>query len=1006
MRRTHQSLEQKSIAEYLQALKASKKYGPQVVCHRSFPEETGSWRSPVCSIAEPLTDWLKHLGITQLYEHQAEALELTGAGKDIIAATPTASGKSMIYNLPVLDAVLHDTTAKALYLFPLKALAQDQLRVLQGFERFSGWKEQNSSPLAALYDGDTSAWKRKKIRTNMPNILISNPDMLHLSFLPYHHNWVHFFRHLRYIIIDEVHTYKGVFGSHMAWVLRRLQRLLEYYKADPVFILLSATIGNPEELGRTLINRPVSTITTSGAPRAKRHMLFVNPWDSASHTACQLLEAALKRGIRTIVYTQSRKMTELITMWTQPRLGKLAGKLSSYRSGFLPEERRDIETRLSSGELLGVISTSALELGIDIGNLDLCILVGYPGSIMASWQRGGRVGRGGQESAVILIAQEDGLDQYFMRNPSDFFDRDMESAVLNPLNPEIMEKHLHCAAAELTLVREELAHCEVQIKQAVQDLTRKTVLLQSADGDEWFATRKFPQRLLSLRGSGRQLQIIDGESGEVLGGIDGQRALKECHPGAVYLHSAKSWRVTRADIESQEIVVVPFTDSYYTRPLSEKHTEILEVFEQKSFAGYGVSLGKLLVREQVTGYQKKNKRSNKLITTERLDLPEQSFETVGIWLEIPLVSQEEMEEKKYHFMGAIHALEHAMIGMFPLLILCDRNDIGGISCPVHHQTAGAAVFIYDGYPGGIGLCSDAFSRIAQLLEQTERTVLDCNCTSGCPSCVHSPKCGSGNRPIDKDACLYLLRLLRRPQATYFTVDDFKDIALSADNEQISRIEVITGREETVSSSGTVLAQLPKHFGVFDLETKLSAKEVGGWHKADRMGISVAVVYDSQLDDFVTYLEDEVDLLLDHLFSLQMVVGFNNRRFDNQVLSGYTRRDLSELKTFDILEVVQEQLGYRLSLDRLAKHTLGTEKSADGLQALKWYKEGEIEKICHYCKQDVAITRDLFFFGLENDYFLFANKAGKLVRLPIDIGSRVARFGDGWGPYSQGQSRVE
>lgn len=983
------SIQQASISEYLQALKGSRKYGPQVICHKSFPEEDAHWPSASPKLSQKLETSLNHLGISTLYSHQAKALELVQEGKDILTATPTASGKSMIYNLPMLEAILSDKESRGLYLFPLKALAQDQFRVLRQFETLLDMEKTSANaPMASLYDGDTTAWNRKKIRLNLPNILITNPDMVHLSLLPYHANWSLFFQQLRYIVIDEVHTYRGVFGSHMAWVLRRLQRILDYYGARPSYILLSATIGNPKELGQMLIGRKVIPITSSGAPRAKRHMLFLNPWDSAAHTASQLLEAAMKRGLRTIVYTQSRKMTELITMWTMPRLGELADKVSSYRSGFLPEQRRDIEKRLSSGDLLGVISTSALELGIDIGDLDLCLLVGYPGSIMASWQRGGRVGRGMRESAVILIAQEDALDQHFMRNPDDFFNRKMESAVLNPLNPEIMGKHLHCAAAELTLTEKEVNTWKDPVRQAVRELTDEGTLLRSSDGEEWFASRKFPQRLVNLRGGGRQLQIIREESGEILGEIDSQRAFKECHPGAVYLHSATTWFVRKADLESQEILVSPFTKSFYTRPMSEKHTEILDVFARKTFRGYGVSLGRLLVREQVTGYQKKNNRSNKLIATVPLELPEQSYETVGLWVEVPGSTQKEMEEGQHHFMGAIHALEHAMIGMFPLLILCDRNDIGGISCPVHHQTAGAAVFIYDGYPGGIGLCTEAFSRIEELLEQTKKTVAACSCDTGCPSCVHSPKCGSGNRPIDKAACLVLAGLLCSPGEERFNNQGFK-VIFTKDEEVATQEEAGAGIVLDERSSVSGLSLLPRHFGVFDLETKYSAQEVGGWHNAHKMGISVAVVYDSLLDDFVTYLEEETDRLLEHLNRLELVVGFNNRRFDNRVLGAYTSLDLSKMVLLDLLEVVQERLGYRLSLDRLAHHTLGTKKSADGLQALQWYREGEIEKICHYCRKDVAITRDLLFHGLEYGYFLFQNKAGKIVRLPVDLDKAIA-----------------
>lgn len=977
-------IKQTLVSEYLYALKKSKKYGPQVVCHKTYSSETGNFAQFPSNLNEKLTDSLRQFGISRLYDHQAKAFALISEGEDLLVSTPTSSGKSMIYNLPVLNNILSNSESRALYFFPLKALAQDQFRILQKFEKNlrKSFLVDNYK-LAAIYDGDTSSWHRKKIRNNPPGIIITNPDMLHLSFLPYHANWAHFFKNLQYIVIDEVHTYRGVFGSHMSWVLKRLQRILRLYGANPTYILLSATIGNPGQLGEMLIGKPVVTLTRSGAPRAKRNMLFLNPWDSAAHTASQLLEAALKRGLRTIVYTGSRKMTELITRWTRPKLGDLAQKLSSYRAGFLPEERREIEQKLTHGDLLGVISTSALELGVDIGDLDICILVGYPGSVMATWQRGGRVGRAGQESAVILLAQENALDQYFMRNPDDFFSRPMESAMLNPFNIEIMEQHLHCAAAELTISDEEFTSFPDETRKTIEKMTWNSLLLQGSDGREWFATRKFPQRQINLRGGGNQLQIIREDNGEILGEIDSGRVLKECHSGAVYLHNALTWHVEKCDLENKEVVVSAFTGIYHTRPISEKQTEILEVFTRKSYPGYGVSLGRLLVREQVTGYQKRNNRTNKLIATIPLNLPEQRFETVGLWLEIPESTQAELEKAQLHFMGAIHALEHTMIGTFPFLILCDRNDIGGISCPVHFQTTGAAVFVYDGYPGGIGLCSEAFERIGELLKQTGKTVESCSCETGCPSCVHSPKCGSGNRPIDKDACLKLTRLLLNPENTRFAEKHFKEII--NDKLLVSDIKVCAEKKK-----GKGMAALPSHYGVFDLETKYSAAEVGGWHRADKMGISVAVIYDSLLDDFVTYLENEVDRLVDHLFQFELIVGFNNRRFDNSVLAGYTSRNLNGIATLDLLEVVKSRLGYRLSLDRLAQCTLGSKKSADGLQALKWYKQGEIGKISRYCKKDVAITRDLMFYGLENEFFLFQNKAGKTVRLPVDLETVILR----------------
>jgi DEAD/DEAH box helicase domain-containing protein len=977
-------VEAKDLREYITSLKQSAKFGPQVVCHKIFPAVPACFVEESSSLSTSLKRCLAGMGIKKLYSHQEKALSFIAEKRDILVATPTASGKSLIYNLPVLQELLEDSSVHALYLFPLKALAQDQLRTLKDLyahlpNEFTGRFE----TVGNIYDGDTSAYARRKLRENPPPILITNPDMLHLSFLPCHGSWSHFFKKLRFVIIDEVHTYRGVFGSHMAWVVRRLQRITAHYGSNPTFIMASATVGNPEELGRTLIGRQITTITETGAPRSERHMLFLNPWDSAASAACQLLEAALKRGLRTIVYTQSRKMTELITVWTRPRLGDLAGKLSSYRAGFLPEERREIEGRLGNGQLLGVISTSALELGIDIGDLDICILVGYPGSIMASWQRGGRVGRGGRDSAIILIAQEDALDQYFMRNPDDFFARDVESAALNPENPAIVEQHLHCAAAEIPLAENEPLVQKKEVRKSLGNLVSRALLLQSSNGDAWYSSRRYPQRSVGLRGGGSQLTIINGDDGVILGEIDALRALKECHPGAIYLHMARTWLVEKLDLPGKEIVVLEKKSSYFTGPMSHKHTEIIETIQRKPILGCWVSFGKLKVTERVTGYQRRNNSTRKLVATLALDLPEQTFETEGLWLEIPEAIQREIEERRLHFMGAIHALEHAMISMFPLLVLCDRNDIGGISCPTHEQTNIATVFVYDGHPGGIGLTREAYDKIDALMLHTMRTISSCSCENGCPSCVHSPKCGSGNRPIDKIACIQLMELIQKaegmPEQTSVKTTG-NDLASS----------VADPRNGTDQEPESWLDVLPAHYGIFDLETMRSAEEVGGWQRADKMGISVAVVYDSQLDGYVTYLEHEIDRLVDHLTGLDLIVGFNNRRFDNQVLSGYTPVRLDALPTIDLLEEVTNHLGYRLSLDRLAEHTLGTNKSANGMQALRWYKEGKIREICEYCRQDVAITRDLFFYGLENGYILFKNRAGNIVRLPLCLKRSIHR----------------
>ncbi len=936
-------------------------------------------------MAEALRAGLAKSGISRLYCHQHRAVCSILKAKDVIVATPTASGKSMIYNLPALNDLFCDHPGHSLYLFPLKALARDQRNVVETlFQKLPVDIRQKYHQVSALFDGDTSSYARRKIRDTPPRILITNPEMVHLSILPYHRNWTEFFSGLRYVVIDEVHSYRGVLGSHMAWVLRRLQRIAALYGANPTFILLSATIGNPGELGGLLLNRPVEVISESGAPQAEKNMLFINPWDSAAYTASQLLEAAVKRGLRTIVYTQSRKMTELINLWTAPRLGQLSAKLSAYRAGFLPEERREIEQQLFAGELLGVISTSALELGIDIGDLDLCILVGYPGSIMATWQRGGRVGRSLRQSAIILIGQEDALDQYFMRQPEDFFARSAESAVLNPENSSIMDQHLLCCAAESPLLQDETLMKNKAIENRVTTLSGYGSLLETATGGVWISPRKYPQRHISLRGGGKKMSIIDMESGEVVGEIDAVRGMKECHPGAVYIHRATSWLVDSFDLFEGEVIVHKETPKFFTRPMTEKRTEILEVLEHKASFGIQASFGRLRVTEKVTGYQKRNSFTQKLISTTTLDLPEQIIETEGIWVDIPKHIVTLMELEKYHFMGAIHALEHAMIALFPLLVLCDRNDIGGISCPMHEQTEMASIFVYDGYPGGVGLAKEAFRKMNDLLTHTEKTVASCGCATGCPSCVHSPKCGSGNRPIDKKACLVLLSKILEARTKG---NDNSSICLRA--HLSTMIPEILPAKNVCRRKG--LDALPAKFGVFDLETIRSAEEVGGWRNSHRMGISVAVVYDSAINDFVSYLEPEVDKLVSHLASFDLVVGFNNKRFDNRVLSAYTDINLALFPTLDLLEEIHNYLGYRLSLNRLAEQTLGTKKTADGLQALAWYKQGRIDLIRHYCKKDVEITRDILFHALEQGFLVFTNKAKQMVRLPLALDAAIEKI---------------
>ncbi len=957
------NVETGNIHEYIKALKKSPRLGNQVVHHGKQPAKKARHADTLSD--KKIESLLKKIGIKALYTHQYEAVRQIQNRRHVVVATPTASGKTLIYNLPVIGRILENPRSRALYLFPLKALAQDQLRAFGEMSSVF----QKLSPTAAIYDGDTTAWNRKKIRENPPNVILTNPEMLHLTFLAHHEKWGQFLSAIDFVVIDEVHTYRGILGSHMAQVLRRFRRILAEYGAEPVFVFSSATIGNPADLCSSLTGLDVSAVEQTGAPEGKRHLVFINPVDSPARTAILLIKAAMHRRLRTIVYCQSRKMTELISVWAGSQKGANAGKISAYRAGFLPEERRKIEQKLVTGELLAVISTSALELGIDIGDLDLCILVGYPGTVMATRQRGGRVGRSGRDAAIVMIAGEDALDQYIMRHAADVINLPPESAMINPDNADLLEKHLVCVAAEKPLEEDDFVFPGSRVGQSLLRLVEKGHLLCSASGNIYYAARKQPHRDIDLRGSGSRYNIIDGKTGENMGEIDGFRAFRETHPGAVYLHLGKTFRVDRLDPETKTVTVSRANPNYYTRVQADKQTEILEEYSRKAIGSTWAGFGRLRVTDQVTGYERRQIRDQKRINVMPLDLPPQVFETEGIWIAIPLQVQEKTEKARLHFMGGIHAVEHAAIGICPLLVLCDRNDLAGISTPFHGQVQSAAVFVYDAFPGGIGLCKSAWSRLEELLENSLKAIADCTCENGCPACVHSPKCGSGNRPIDKAAAAFILKRLIKKK-TSKKAAPWPDILPGS-----------TVSRQTQTRPG-IYAGI-RRYGVLDIETRLSAQEVGGWSMARDMGVSCAVLYDSQKDKYAVYQAHEIADLMDHLSSLELVVGFNIKRFDYQVLSGYVTFSWQRLPTLDILEDVHNHLGYRLSLDHLARVSLGAQKNGDGLQALKWWKQGRIAEIIQYCKKDVEITRDLFLFGLKNGWLLFENKAGKQVRIPVN-----------------------
>jgi DEAD/DEAH box helicase domain-containing protein len=909
---------------------------------------------------------MRRLSLDRLYSHQVEAINHLRQGSNVIVATPTASGKSLIYNLIVLEEVLKNRDAKALYVFPLKALAQDQVKTLRPW--LEGIEQEKIS--AEIYDGDTSPYRRKKIRTEPPHILVTNPDMLHCGILAHHQSWEEVLRNLSFVILDEVHTYRGIFGSHVNQVIRRLKRLCEHYGAHPRFILLSATVNNPQAFGESLIEEKLEVVRSAGAPKAGHHFVFLNPTASPNFYAAKLFVHCVRQGFRTIAFTQSRQVTELIHVWVSRLSPKLRKKISSYRAGFMPEERREIEQRLASGKLLGVVSTSALEMGIDIGHLDICLLVGYPGTIIDTWQRGGRVGRSGRESMVILIAKPDALDQYFMKHPNDLFERSYEAAVLDPHNRYVVEAHLPCAAAEMPLTLNDEKFWSKNLPLHLEKLEGEGALHRTAEGEPaWYATKRRPQLQVSIRSAGESFTILEKETGRPIGTVDGIRAFKECHPGAVYLHRARQYLVDDLRLAKRDIFAHRSNVQYFTRVRTEKETEIIRITRSRPREQFLVREGEIKVTEVVTGYEKRALPGQALMGVFPLDLPPQTFETVGLWVEIEAALKRFVEDRGLDFMGGIHAIEHAAIGMFPLFALCDRNDIGGICYPYHPQVGKSAIFIYDGHPGGVGLAQHGFEIILELLEKTMHQIKTCECDEGCPSCVHSPKCGSGNKPLDKGAALLILESLlgHIPLSQVF-----------GNTEEVEPMPFIV--EETAAAE----EEKEPRVLFFDLETQKLAQEVGGWQNIHLMRVSVAVLYDSLENRFLVYDEDQIEALLEHLEKADLIVGFNVKRFDYIVLSAYTNKDLTRLPTFDILEDVFKRLGFRLSLGHLAAETLNQGKTADGLQAVEWFRQGDFQKLTDYCRQDVVATRDLFQYGLENSHLVFRQKQeNRRMRLLVD-----------------------
>jgi len=761
------------ILSTLDDLRRQRWYSGQITDIEPLPSRAPTYAEPDPPLPDPLASLVRRLGIPRLYSHQVGLLKHARAGRNVIITTATASGKTLAFNLPVFETMLKNgdtpaasptqplrgrvpaAAATALYLYPMKAVTQDQLKVLKEFELGLALELH-----PAVYDGDTPADKRPRIRQRS-RIVLSNPYELH-QILPYHYQWQSFYRNLRYCIIDEAHTYRGVFGSNVAQLIRRFRRICAYHGSDPQFFLASASIANPQELAEKLTGKEFVHVGDDGAPRGRTYLVFWNPLANAEtsiHVQTQQLVAHFaKSGFQTVCFVPSRRLAELISRWVKEHTPELA--VSPYRAGYVPEDRRAIEADLSSGALRGVVSTDALELGIDIGSLDCIVIAGFPGSFASFWQQAGRAGRKLQDSVVVFIGYADALNQYLLRNPALILERGFEAAVIDLANPYIIKGHMACAASELPLRKEEVNDAEATTQkpettnhklQAVKELEEELLLRPTPVG--WiYAGRTRPQGEVALEAIEESaIEIV--ADGRVIETMDKTRALREAFPGAVLLHQGETYLVKTLDLEQQRAEVERKDVDFHTQVITREEMRLLETQKQRRLnPGITLNLGRLEVTATHTGFRVK--KYDQLISTHPLSLPPVKFPTVGIWLVFSSPPPSSLLSPLSA--GGLHAAEHALIALAPLVAMCDPLDIGGGSYPYFPDTRLPTILIYDGYEHGIGISEKLYSEFDRLSRVTRDLVVQCGCENGCPACVLSPRCGDANEPIDKQTAIEIL----------------------------------------------------------------------------------------------------------------------------------------------------------------------------------------------------------------------------------------------------------
>ena len=736
-----------SIKELLRTIQEQRFYNKQITEVIDLPAVAAQY-APHMPLHPDINKYLSICGIKHLYTHQAEAIALAHGGHNVIITTPTASGKTLGFNIPVLEKIAGDKDATALYIYPAKALSNDQLNVLLDMKNKTGIKFE-----AGIYDGDTET-ELKKILREKANIIITNPYELH-HVLPYHPKWKRFYKNLKYIIIDESHRYKGIFGSNIAFLMRRLKRILKIYGAKPQFIASTASIANPKEFMEKLTGEEFSVVNKSGSPSPEKHLVL---WDSSCfpeksvHTQTKdILLYCAKNNFQTLAFAGSRRMSELIRMWANSEDRSV--EILSYRAGYSADVRRDIESRLKNGTIKGVVSTNALELGIDIGKLDVIILSGYPGSISSFWQMAGRAGRKMQDAAIFFLPHEDALEKYILRNPQVLTSQNFENAVISTVNPNIIAGHVLCAISE-SMADSTRVFDDMETEPFVETLIEKGLVSRTPRGLIYSGSSR-PQDVVALDsiGSGN-IKIKVG--GHILEEISVSRAYNEAHAGAVHLFNGGTYVIKELNLAEGVAVAVKEEVEHYTEVMKDEEVKILKVKKTKDYGNFKLSFGDVSVTEMYKAF--KTKKGGKVLSYDDLYLPPLTFNTEAVWVELPYSIIKSVKDRKLDFDGSIHAAEHALIALSPLFAMCDRNDIGGRSYPAYDD-GNPYIFIYDGYDGGIGIADKLFDIFPTLVSNTRELVELCGCESGCPYCVYSPKCGNNNNPIDKAGAVVILREL-------------------------------------------------------------------------------------------------------------------------------------------------------------------------------------------------------------------------------------------------------